>query len=99
MQKGGKIEEGQDVVNQPAGQIRTSSIEFPLLIQYCFGNKIQPYLISGPNIGYNQKSEIEFDLTGLNFTGDMKDVTATFDLGITCGGGVQVPVGFGKIFL
>ena len=50
-------------------------------------------------MGYNLKSKIEFDLTGLNFTGNMKDVTATFDLGITFGGGVQVPVGFGTIFL
>ena len=99
LQKGGNIEEGQDVVNQPEGQIRSSSIEIPLLIQYAFGNKIQPYLIAGPTMGYNLKSEIEFDLTGLNFTGDMKDVTATFDLGITFGGGVQVPVGFGAIFL
>jgi len=99
LQKGGKIEEGQDVVNQPEGQIRTSSIEIPLLIQYAFGDKIQPYLIAGLTAGYNLKSEIKFDLTGLNFTGDMKDVTATFDLGITFGGGVQVPVGFGKIFM
>lgn len=99
LQKGGNIEEGQDVVNQPEGQIRNSSLEVPVLIQYAFGNKIQPYLIAGPTMGYNLKSEIEFDLTGLNFTGDMKDVTATFDLGITFGGGVQVPAGFGKIFL
>jgi len=99
LQKGGKIEEGQDAVNQPEGQIRTSSIEIPLLIQYVFGNKIQPFLIGGLTTGFNLKSEIEFDLTGLQFTGDMKDVTATFDLGITIGGGVQMPVGFGKIFL
>ena len=99
LQKGGKIEEGQDAANQPEGQIRTSSIEIPLLVQYAFGDKIQPYLIGGPTVGYNLKSEIEFDLTGLEFTGDMKDVTATFDLGITFGGGVQVPVRFGTIFL
>jgi len=88
-----------DVVNQPEGQIRSSSIEIPLLIQYAFGNKIQPSISAGLTMGYNLKSKIEFDLTGLNFTGNMKDVTATFDLGITFGGGVQVPVGFGTIFL
>ena len=99
LQKGGEIEEGKDVVNQPEGQIRSSSIEIPLLIQYTFGNKFQPYLIAGPTFAYNLKSEIEFDMTGLNFKGDLKDVTATFDLGITFGGGLQVPVGFGKIFL
>ena len=99
LQKGGKIEEGSDPVNQPEGQIKSSSIEIPLLIQYTFGNRINPYLIVGPTIGYNLKSDIEFDLTGLKFKGDLKEVTETFDLGLTFGGGVQMPVGFGIIFL
>ena len=99
LQKGGKIEEGTDPVNQPEGQIKSSYIEVPLLIQYTFGNRIKPYLIAGPTVGYNLTSEIEFDLTGLKFTGDLKEVTETFDLGLTFGGGVQVPVGFGTIFL
>ena len=99
LQKGGKIEEGTDRVNQPEGQINLSYIEIPLLIQYTFGNRIKPYLIAGPTLGYNLTSEIEFDLTGLKFTGDLKEVTETFDLGLTFGGGVQVPVGIGTIFL
>ena len=99
LQKGGKIEEGSDPVNQPEGQINSSSIEIPILIQYTFGNRIKPYLIAGPTVGYNLESDIEFDLTGLKFKGDLKEVTETFDLGLTFGGGVQVPVGFGIIFL
>ena len=99
LQKGGKIEEGTDPVNQPEGQIKSSSIEIPLLIQYTFGNNIKPYLIAGPTVGYNLKSDIEFDLTGLIFKGDLKEVTETFDFGLTFGGGIQVPVGFGKIFI
>ncbi len=99
LQKGSKIEEGSDPVSQPEGQINLSYIEIPLLIQYTFGNRIKPYLIAGPTLGYNLTSEIEFDLTGLKFTGDLKEVTETFDLGLTFGGGVQVPVGFGTIFL
>lgn len=99
LQKGGKIEEGSDPVNQPEGQINSSSIEIPILIQYTFGNRIKPYLIAGPTVGYNLESDIEFDLMGLKFEGDLKEVTETFDLGLTFGGGVQVPVGFGIIFL
>ena len=86
-------------VNQPEGQINSSSIEIPILIQYTFGNRIKPYLIAGPTVGYNLESDIEFDLMGLKFEGDLKEVTETFDLGLTFGGGVQVPVGFGIIFL
>jgi len=99
MQKGGNIEEGTDPVNQPAGQINLSSIEIPLLFKYTFGDKIKPYLVVGPSVGYNLNSDIEFDLTGLNFKGDLDEVTETFDLGLTFGGGVQVPCDFGIIFL
>jgi len=99
LQKGGKIEEGTDPVNQPEGQIKSSYIEVPLLIQYTFGKKIKPYLIAGLTVGYNLTSEIEFDLTGLKFEGDLKEVTELFDLGLTFGGGVQTPVSFGIIFL
>ncbi|MGD8306304.1 MAG: porin family protein [Ignavibacteria bacterium] len=99
IQKGGKIEEGTDPINQPEGKIKSSSIEIPILIQFTFGNKIKPYLIAGPTLGYNLKSEIEFEVTGLKFKGDLKEVTETFDLGLTFGGGVQVPAGFGEIIL
>ena len=99
LQKGCNIEEGSDPANQPEGQITSSAIEIPLLIQYTLGDKIQPYLIGGPTVGYNLNSEIEFDVTGLKFKGDTKDVTNTFDMGFTFGGGVQVNAGFGTIFL
>ena len=99
LQKGGNIEEGSNPVNQPAGMIKSSSIEIPMLIYYTFGNTFNPYLTAGPTLGYNLKSEIEFDLTGLEFKGDMKEVTKKIDLGITFGGGVKVPIGFGIVFL
>ena len=99
LQKGGKVEEGSDPVNQPEGQINLSYIEIPLLIQYTFENRIKPYLIAGSTLGYNLTSEMEFDLTGLKFKGDLKEVTEPFDLGLTFGGGVQAPVGIGTIFL
>jgi len=99
LQKGGKIEVGNDPVNQPPGQIDISSIEIPLLIKYTFGNEIKPFLVAGPTVGYNLKSEIEFDITGLKFKGDLNKVTETFDFGITFGGGIQVPVDFGILFL
>lgn len=99
LQKGGKIEEGNDLVNQPEGKIKLSTIEIPILIQYIFGNKINPFLIAGPTFGFNLNPEIEFDLTGLQFKGDLKDVTETIDLGLTFGGGIQAPLSFGCIFL
>lgn len=99
LQKGGKIEEGSDPVNQPEGLIESSSIEIPILVQYTFGDKIQPYLVGGPSMGYNLKSELSFDLTGLEFIGDMSETTINVDLGIAFGGGIQVPIKIAKVFL
>ena len=99
LQKGGNIEEGRDLANQPGGQLTSSSIEIPLLIQYAFGDRIQPYFVGGPTVGYNLKSDIEFDLTGLKFKGDLKDVIGTFDLGVTFGVGLQLRADFGTVFL
>ncbi len=99
LQKGCNIKEGNDPVNQPEGEINSAAIEIPVLIKYTFGNKIRPYIVAGPSLGFNLKSEIAFELTGFKFKGDMKEVTGPFDLGITLGGGVQVPLGFGIIFL
>ena len=99
VQKGGKIEEGSDPVNQPAGQIKLSAIEMPLLFKYTFGKQVKPYLVLGPFMAYNLSSQIEFELTGLQFEGDLENVTETFDFGITFGGGVQVPLDVGIIFL
>lgn len=99
LQKGCHIEEGADPANQPEGQISSSAIEIPLLIQYTFGKKIQSYLIGGPTMAYNLKSEIEFNLTDMKFKGDLKAVTETFDLGFAFGGGFRVPIRFGRVFL
>ena len=99
LQKGGKIEEGADPANQPEGLIKSSSVEIPILVHYTFGNIIQPYLVAGPSIGYNLKSEISFDLTGLDFVGDMSETTTKIDLGLAFGGGIQIPIKIVKIFL
>ena len=99
LQKGCKIEEGSDPANQPAGEIKASVIEIPILLRYTFGNRIKPYLIAGPTIGYNLTSDMEFELTGLEFKGDLNSVTETLDLGLTFGGGLQFQIGRGTLFL
>ena len=99
LQKGGKIEEGIDPANQPEGLLTSSYIELPILFKYDFGDRLQPYLIAGPSIGYNLKSDISFELTGLEFNGDMTESTATFDLGLAFGGGFQMPVSIFSVFV
>lgn len=99
LQKGCTIEEGNDPANQPAGEIKVSVIEFPVLIQYTFGNRVKPYLTGGISFAYNLAADMEFELTGLKFTGDLKSITETFDFGLTFGGGLQYPIGKAILFL
>ena len=98
LQKGCNIKEGNDPVNQPEGKIRSVAIEIPVLIQYRFGTNIRPYIVAGPSLGFNLNSDIMFELAGLEFTGDMKEVTKSFDLGISFGGGIRMPLGPATIF-
>jgi hypothetical protein len=99
LQKGCNIEEGSDPVNQPPGKINVSALEIPLLIQYTFGNQLKPYLIAGASVGYNLTSELDFEMTGLEFKGDLDSVTERLDLGLTFGGGIQFPIGCATFFL
>lgn len=99
LQKGGRIEEGADPQNQPEGQFRFTFIEVPILIKYRFGRGVSPYLVAGPTVGYNIKSELQFEWLGLTFEGNMKEVTKKWDMGLVCGGGFQIPVKWGAIFI
>ena len=99
LQKGGKIEEGSDPANQPPGEITTAYLELPILFKYTFGEKIMPYVVVGPSVGYLLSSELVFEISGYNFTGDFSDVMESFDLGVTIGGGLQYPVSFGLLFI
>jgi hypothetical protein len=99
LQKGGMIQQGSDPVTQPEGQIRTESVEFPLLMKNSYGDQFQPYLLAGVSVGFNLKSEIEYNISGLQFTGDLNDVTQTVDAGFILGIGIQVPAGIFKIFM
>ena len=99
LQKGGMIQQGSDPVAQPGGQIRTESVEFPLLMKNSYGDQFQPYLLAGVSVGFNLKSEIEYDISGLQFTGDLNSVTQTVDAGLVLGVGIQMPAGKFKIFM
>ena len=90
IQKGGKIQEGTDPINQPGGQINSAFIELPFLIKYAFGNRFKPFGVAGFTAGYHLKSDITFHTLGQTFTGDLKKVTETFDFGWTFGGGIEL---------
>jgi len=96
LQKGGIIEQGSDPVAQPGGP---ESVEFPLLMKNSYGDQYEPYVLAGVSVGFNLKSEIEYDISGLQFTGDLLGVTQTVDAGFVLGLGIQMQAAMFKIFM
>jgi hypothetical protein len=76
-----------------------STLEIPLLLKIGFGNRIQPYLITGPTLGYNFTAQSELDYDMLNINVDIMNVIKRFDFGIDWGGGICIPLGTASFFL
>jgi len=74
-------------------------IEIPLYLKYSFGNRIRPYLVFGPTLGFLLNSEVEIDLIGLPFSGDFSTVMNDLDFGVLIGAGLEIPLWSGKLFI
>lgn len=99
IQKGGRVEAGEDITSDPGGRVKSSFIEFPIFLKVTYGSRIRPYVMAGPSIGYLLSSNIELDAFGLAFEGDMKEVTKRVDFGLGFGGGIAIPMGIFSVFL
>ena len=99
IQKGGRVEEGEDINSDPGGWVKSSFIEIPLFLKVTYGSRIRPYLMAGPTIGYLLNSDLEIDAFGLSFEGDMKDVTKRIDFGLGFGAGITIPIRFFSLFI
>jgi hypothetical protein len=92
LQKGAAFEAGDNPNEHPPGELHSNFIEMPVLLKVSFGDRVRPYVLAGPCIGYRLSSDIEVEIEGLTLEGDMKDVTKDLDFGVTLGVGITVPV-------
>lgn len=99
IQKGGRVEEGEDVNSDPGGWVKSSFIEIPLFLKVTYGSRIRPYLMAGPTIGILLNSDLELDAYGLSFKGDMEEVTRRIDFGLGFGAGITIPIRFFSLFI
>jgi hypothetical protein len=96
LRKGALATDVEDRIEFP---ITLSFLELPVFVKAEFGSTAKPYVMAGPTIGYLLSADIEGELSGITFKGDLKDVTESIDLGIGFGAGVSYPVGSASIFL
>jgi len=74
-------------------------IEIPIYIKIFFGEKIRPYLMAGPSLGLLQKSEVDVEYLGIQFTGDFTDVLKNSEFSVFFAAGVDIPVWIGRAFI
>jgi len=96
--KGAKLMEGEDPMEEPEAQLKSSYIELPVLLKYSFLEGINPYLIAGMTLGYQLDTRLDVKFPGLETTIEMKDVTENFELGISLGGGIEIPISSINLF-
>jgi hypothetical protein len=79
--------------------LKSSFIEVPVLFKGEFGNTVKPYVLAGPVFGIRVGTDLEADIMGETFKGDIKDITKTFELGVGFGGGMSYNFGSGSVFV
>lgn len=97
------LQKGGVLLQQPPDpeeiKFKMSFIEVPLFLKVQFGDQIRPYLMGGPTFGYLLSSELESEISGFMFEGDLKHITRKFEVGVGFGAGVNIPVGSSNLFL
>lgn len=84
--------------NNPRMEVDMSFIEIPLLFRYEFGGNERFYLLAGPAFAFTQTSELSGDVNGIEFEADIEHLTESFELNLTGGAGLSIPLAAGKLF-
>ena len=83
----------------PEFSFSANYLEIPLLLQKSFGNKVRPYVLGGPTLGFLLSNEVVAELNNTEFTADLKDISETIDFGVTIGAGLLFPINNFVLFL
>jgi len=102
LQKGGNLED--DPEDFQSFRIKEEYFEVPLLLKAALSSRaIHPYLIAGPTVGLLLSSKGDFDLPsgfgGGHIEVDTQDLNKSVNLGLSFGGGVNIPLGQNAIFI
>ena len=92
LKKGAKLQEGGDPMEEPEAHLESSYLELPVLFKYSFFDGISPHLLAGMSLGYQLNTKLDVMFPGLETTVEMKDVTKNIELGVSFGGGIDIPI-------
>jgi len=92
LNKGVKLLEGEDPMEEPEAHLKSSYFDLPVLLKYSFLEGISPYLLAGTEMGFPLSTNLIVSFPGLETTVDMTDVTENFEFGVSFGGGLDIPL-------
>lgn len=81
------------------GTLNFAYIDIPILARYTFatGGSVSPFILAGPNVGFNVTAESEFEAGDESNTEDISDEVSSTDLGVELGGGIDYPLSGGTV--
>ena len=96
MQKGGTMIQPPPSVDI---DFHLSFVELDLTLKAATGNRIRPYVLAGPTLGFLSTAEVEVDAGGNVLKADVKHISKNVEYGLCVGAGVEVPLWLGFLFL
>ncbi|MFC1724166.1 porin family protein [candidate division KSB1 bacterium] len=80
-------------------EVKFSYLEIPFFLKIDLASTIRPYVFTGPWLAFLLSSEVETEENGIMFTGDIKHITKSLDIGFGYGAGISLPVKNFAVFL
>jgi hypothetical protein len=95
LQKGG-------IYTEPSTQdmnVKSSQLELQLLLKAGMGKLIHPYVFAGPFMSFLLNANVNLELAGHRFEGDLSKILKRTEYGAVFGTGVSVPLWKGSAFI
>jgi hypothetical protein len=94
--KGGTLDQ-----NSPSPDIgfQMSFFELDLSLKAAFGKQFRPYIVAGPSIGFPVTAEAGVEVTGNTLKADIKNILKSIEYSLGIGGGIELSLWKGFLFL
>jgi hypothetical protein len=80
-------------------KIKSSQIDVPLLATLGIGEGVRPFIAAGPFVSFLLDANMNVELVGREWEGDMMHVLKRTEYGLMFGAGVGIPAWNGSVFI
>jgi opacity protein-like surface antigen len=96
LQKGGTLDQAYP---SPDIDFNLSFLQFDVSVKAAVGNRIRPYIMAGPSLGFLLTAEVETEVAGTVLKADVMDVSKKTEYGLGIGAGVELALWKGFLFV